>query len=410
MEFENTGWLVALGVPLLLLLLSFRRERPESVYTGTFALWRGAGEGSGERRRRRLPLSRLALILGWVAGALALAGPRVVPEEEALIWKVVVDGGSGLLLEHSDSEGRSTGSGRRLDVAMELLESRAALSGAELEFFVDGVRGLRPVGRDPAGWTELGLGNRVDAVKHDRAGVVLLTDRSPDHAVRYGGVLTSGGGPVFGPVAFSDGQLIEWTGTSLLPSQLHRAARVHLEGEGPSLLMDLVEMWAQSRGLEVTAEPDDAAVLRIQFQGGRGEPARLARDGWSAIAEVAVPRPGEEVLLESWLSAQVGGRNIPVAAWSPGLALIGIRSMGEPTGEPGAFPVSWAEFLDRAVSGGSEVVPMELRADAGEPAFQAPSIGSLGSHPQPRSWASELAFVTALLVALAVFLGEGRPG
>lgn len=411
MELESPAWLGLLGVPLLLLLLSFRRERPESVFTGTFALWRRAGEGSGVRRRRRLPLSRLALILGWIAGALALAGPRGAPEQEVLVWRVVVDGGSGLLLEHTDPDGRPTGSGRRLDVALELLESRAQLSGAELEFFVDGVRGLRPVGRDPSGWTELGLGERVDPVKHDRAGVVLLTDRSSDHAVRSGGVVTSGGGPVHGPVAFSGGQLVEWTGTSLLPREPSRPARIQLEGEGPPVLLELVALWAQARGLEVTAEPDAGVVLRVRFQAGQGEPARLARDGWSAVAEITPPRPAEgEGLLESWLSAQVGGRSLPVVAWSPGLAVIGIRSMGELTGEPGAFPVSWADFLDGAAFGGAEVVGMGLRADAGESGFRPPSAGSLARPPQPRSWASELAFLTALLVGLAVLLGEGGSG
>ena len=123
LEWTRPAGLWALALPVLLVLLSLRRGKPNSLHLGTLRLWRDqAGESEGARVRRHLPLARVLLIAALLAGALALAGPRPTEPSVQTTWHVVLDTRPAMFLEHTNDAGAPSGQGTRMEVALSALE------------------------------------------------------------------------------------------------------------------------------------------------------------------------------------------------------------------------------------------------------------------------------------------------
>lgn len=113
--------------------------------------------------------------------------------------------------------------------------------------------------------------------------------------------------------------------------------------------------------------------------------------------------------LQPWLRADLGAGPIPVVTWGAGVVVVGLESLEEPSGEPGAFAVSWSELLDSATRLADDVVPLERRVAAGASVLDPPDPADVVARAGPNwPWSARLALAAAGLVTLAVLLGEGR--
>jgi len=426
-EWTRPAGLAALVLPLAVLLLSLRRARPAAVAVGTLALWRAVRAvrpRSGARRRRRIPLERVLMVLALALGALALAGPRRPRAAAPLVWRVLLDRSPSLFLEHTDAAGRPSGGGSRLDVALARLRAAAAAEGARVELWLEEQGAWRALGADPPQGAPRPALPEPRWRVHDQPGAVWLTDREPEPAPRFAGVIASGGGPVFGPVSSSPATLEVWDGERIRAAARSDEPRVALADDVPEELASFVRAWAQERGYAVEARPaarepgaagapGDADVELVvrgvapEASDVHGVSARGA--GWSLGGEAAaVPLAGgSEVALEPWLRADAGAAgSLTVVASGPGVVVQGFRTLDPPGGDPAAFAVAWAALLDGALLPARGVVALDERLPAGPSVWRPPARAELAAAPPERlpAWLAMAAAALALAggcVALA---------
>ena len=422
LEWTRPLGLAALALPVLVWLLSIRRERPEPVAVGTFDLWRDMpDEGGGELRRRRVPLSRWLLIAALSCGALALAGPRRARAAPPLVWRAVVDPSPSMFLEHTDDGGAPTGAGTRLEAAVARFHSfvdgageraaiewrRPAPGGVEVEtgraLPVRWRRPPRPARRAPV-WE-----------RHDEPGVLWLTDAAPAAEPARAGIVASGGGPVPGLVGTAGEVRLEWDGARVLEVPGARPRAVSVTGDLAAPILAFARAWAEERGLAWGRAAGAEVALAIVAE--PAEPARdaaVGRDGWSAPARVgrAPARAASGAPLATWLAAEVDGELRAVVSWRTGEVRVAVVALGEPAGDPASFAVSWAELLDGAVLPAEGVVALDERRAAGEGRVVAPVEvrPAADEVPRPASWplVTWLAGAAAGLVFLSLVTGAGR--
>lgn len=404
LEWTRPAGLWALALPVLLVLLSLRRGKPNSLHLGTLRLWRDqAGESEGARVRRHLPLAGVLLIAALLAGALALAGPRRAEPSVQTTWHVVLDTRPAMFLEHTNEAGAPSGQGTRMAVALSALERllqrqgtrpkvlwsrRAAgvtrldrLAGTHVpdDFLVPGPRGYAR-----ASWAAL-----------DEPHIVWVSDSMPPGArPQHAGYVLSGGGPVPGAVASVGDRLLSSGGDHLVERPGLPARGVFLGAGLPQRLASFARVWAAQRGLEVwESDPaDDTLALRLVAAPGTTSapvPWTFGRDGWQATAPLVLvgeesedaPRP------RHWLSARVDGRDWPLVSWRPGWVRV---AFGDPfqdrSGDPGTFAVSWAELLDQALLPAPGVLPQSERESAGALLTRMPRPHSSDPAADPGAW------------------------
>lgn len=425
LEWAHPSGLWALALPMLLALLSLRRGKPSSLHLGTLRLWRNlTDESEGARIRRHIPLARLLLIGALVAGALALGGPRQKNPSIQTTWHVVLDTRPAMFLEHTTAAGIPSGQGTRLDAGLSalerLLQQQDERPDLKWSRRVSGVTRLErvPGERVPDGFVVPGPPGheRSSWLALDEPHTLWVSDSlPPGPQPEQAGVVLSGGGPVPGPVASVGDRLLsvragEWVEEPGLPN------RCVLLGEAlPALLASFVGVWAAERGLEVseTDPGDDTLALRIvAVRPGAGAPrvGHFGRDGWQARAPMVAV--GEESAAapraRRWLSAEVDGESWPLVSWRPGWVRV---AFGDPledrSGDPGAFAVSWAELLDRALLPAPSVLPQGEREPAGPTITRAPRsanynpVAGLGAWPLVR-WLTAIAGVLLFASALTL--------
>jgi len=404
LEWVHPTGLWALVLPIVLALLSLRRGKPSSLHLGTVRLWRDlTGESEGARVRRHLPLARVLLIGALVAGGLALGGPRLKKPSIQKTWHVVLDTRPTMFLEHTTEEGVPSGQGTRLAVGLRALEqllqeqnTRPALRWSRR---ISGLTRLDRIAseRVPAAFLVPGPSGhaRSSWLALDEPHTLWVSDSMPPGSLpEHAGVVLSGGGPVPGPVASVGDRLLsmragEWVEEAGMPMRF-----VFLDEGLPTRLASFAKVWAGERGLEISDSDsgDESLALRlVAARAGSGSlPVEVfGRDGWQASAPLvevgeesdSAPRP------RPWLSAEVAGDVWPLVSWRPGWVRV---AFGEPfedrSGDPGAFAVSWADLLDRALLSAPGVLPQGEREPAGPATTRAPRSRSFNPEAAPGAW------------------------
>ena len=403
-EWAHPTGLWALALPIVLALLSLRRGKPSSLHLGTLRLWRNlTGESEGARVRRHLPLARVLLIGALVAGGIALGGPRRKDPSFQTTWHVVLDTRPTMFLEHTTEEGVPSGQGTRLVVGLSALEQllqqqdmrpalrwsrrvsgltlldRVASERVPAAFLVPG-----PSGHARSSWSAL-----------DEPHTLWVSDSMPPGSLpAHAGYVLSGGGAVPGPVASVGDRLLsirggEWVEETGMPTRF-----VFLDKGLPTRLASFARVWAGERGFGISdSDPgDDTLALRlVAARVGAGSllVEQFGRDGWQASAPLvdvgeesdSAPRP------KHWLSAKVLGEVWPLVSWRPGWVRV---AFGDPfedrSGDPGAFAVSWADLLDRALLSAPGVIPQGDRESAGPATTRVPRSRSSNPVAGPGAW------------------------
>ena len=420
----------ALVLPLLLLLLSLRPERPRRLATGTLALWREharTARNQGARRRRHIPLERALAIAALLAGALALAGPQFESQESQNAWRLWIDRSPSMYLQHTLPDGSPSGKGTRLEVALQ-----SALEwlnehdpDARIEWcFVPGSASQQPVEVErsdslPSHLRAAPLDRQEEArfERHDQPGAIWISDRQPAIEPQQAGLFLSGGGFVPGLIAEEKGLRLAWDGHEVAPAEPGgELARLVTSGDVPKLLVDFARLWCKDRGLHFDpgGEPLGARLVLAAAAEGPLVRVRGERDGWSLTGRARRGLIGRE-----WLSAWVAGSAAPDSRPSP-MVLVrteagrvelawSAESALELDGDSAAFALSWAELFDRTRRLDPEVVAMEERRSAGA-AVASPSRRP----PLPREFweppplASFLTAAAALLALLGGLVSVAR--
>ena len=415
LEWTRPWGLSALVLPLVVLLASFRPERPRSHAVGTLHLWRLAASRepvTGERRRRRIPLERLFLLLALTAGALALGSPRALDEEGAHRWRVVLGSGPALFLDATDQAGRGIGGGSRLALAVG--EARAFLDGRGAGEVLWTRSAARPGAFEellatlpPDGWLVAPARSGSTAWDLvDGPGVLWVRPQPPAEEPVEAGVVTPGGGPVPGAIARAGpGRVVWWDGESVEEREGKRE-RVALDADLPAALRELVRIWAADRGLEVVARGAGATLSVESFPTAGGDLV-ARRGGWSLRGSGGAAALARDPGHGTWLAGEDG---VPVVAWTPGLVRIALASC-EPAGDPAAFAVDWAELLDGALPDPVDVTALAHRralppAEVIPPRspFPPPEPGT----PPPRPIPAMLALVATAFAVLGGLVSLAR--
>ncbi|MFT5050104.1 MAG: hypothetical protein ACI8QZ_001498 [Chlamydiales bacterium] len=418
------GW--SLLLPLVVLALSFRRERTRAVPLGTFALWQRLAVSAGEERRRRVTPARWLWIAALCAACLALAGPRVKSAETLATLTVVVDRDITMHMEHTAPDGSPSGRGTRLDSALADLRElflHPALEGfdqARIVWRTRAADGDSQVGEFPDRWRgpgETQPGEAQPWSRFDGGALLWLTD-SLDAVPEQAGWIQSGGGPVFG-IAAQDGPLrYHWDGENLTEEGTRaQPLTIWVDDKLPPALRSLAREWAGVRGhvLDPALAPVDATGLRIHavvpVASGEANAARGSRDGWTIDGPVArtPARTDKGLTLQTWLEAVHEQATVPVVSWRKGVIHVGLGA-GVPHGDPAAFAVSWSRLLDGACRSGPGVLSVALRQAVGASSSRAPQLptstmtGGAGA-PARRPIGAWLACAAALLAGIALSLG-----
>lgn len=389
LEWGRPWGLMALVLPLLVLLWSLRSEPLREEPTGAFRLWvelGGVRQLSEARKRRGLPPGTLWLLLALVATSLALAGPRsshLTTEER---WDVVLDRSPSMYLPLEPSGGEA-----RIESAVREARAWLAVRGVSPEActWIDGASG----GRLAFGELESLLDEPRRAqpgpawARFDAPGRLLVTDRAPGLDLEHASWLAVGGAAIPGRVD----RALEWDGERLATVQ-PTALLVVAEGL-PAELQQLLAIWCDARGFQLSAEWSTAAELRVVGRAAEGAAVRRAgRDGWWISGGWS--RPADEALdeLEDWLpEGDVRTR--------PGLVLVGLSEVHELGGDPGALAASWAALFDRTLATPAGVVPLAERRAAGGAGEH------LGEAPVAQAAAQDERPVEAWLLVLAAAAG-----
>jgi len=408
----------ALALPALLVLLSLRRAKPNPLHLGTLRLWRDlAGEGDGARIRWRLPLSRVLLVAGLSAGALALAGPRPGEPDQQSTWHVIVDTRPAMFLEHTTEGGLASGRGTRLAVALgtldQLLHAQATRPKLLWSRRLSGVTRLdrlaadqvpddflvaAPGGYERRSWSAL-----------DEPNTLWLSDRlPPGPAPQYAGYVLSGGGPVAGAVASVGDRSLVLSGGQIVEGRALARRAVYVDPGVPKRLALFARIWSEQRGFDVLDVDTGADRLALRLLATAiaepsAVPCTFGRDGWQARAQVSELRddPSPEARWSTWLSGQVNGREQRLVTWQPGRVRLAFREPFEESSvDPGTFAVSWAELLDRALAPAPGILTSAERASAGDTSSRAPQPGIADPRAAPAAWPLERLLAAAAAVLL----------
>ena len=406
----------------------------------------------------------VALVLGVIA--LAGGGPSTAWDPSR--WTVIVDRGPGMglpwLPPATDGPGGESGetdrSGRtRLDVALETLAAHLAEvthEGDRVRWVAPGREGLEfaPGVLPPADWLRPLRAERGGTPAWERfgaAGNLWVTDRRPSADPGLATLVLAGGAAVPGPVAAVGDELLVWSpegvrepvprqrGTVLLvhgplerPEQPEQAGQ--MGGAAlPESLEVLLRAWARSRGLggvriAIPGQPVDRRDVVLVVEGsGRAAPSatvpfQIQEPGFSVAGGAAEPgsydgtgaaQAGDSLGVRWWAEGSVSdsGRRVPLLLSRPGRVRITIRSMGPIVGDPAAFAVRMAEFLDEALLLPPGVVPLEARRGAGRPrvlAGAAPPRIERPAGPVEGSVSLWCAGLTALAAWVAVTMARAR--
>ena len=372
-------WAAALYLlPLLVFLLSLRRDQPREVLLGTARFFPPGETTSGARSKRQLTPDRIAAIVALVCAVTALLGPKPMPKKHGRdAFALLVDRSPSMYLEHDSLSGDAD---RRIDVAIEM--ALAAIEDHPTEVDVvwldDGIE----VGTGVDAPVELLEPPRIPREEpvfeaFDRDGVIWVTDALRASRREFAGVAASGGAVVPGPVAVTSSGTLAWNGVGRVVDAGSDAprARVRIAPDVDPLFARFVELWARERGLLVTSD----------------------------IGE-------EDVELE------VVSASATALEARPGIAEVGPSVRQSALDDPAAFAVTWSKRLDGALLTPRGVVSIDERRSAGaEPRIELPAHGlarsllsneaaerrALRSH---RAIALGLALSAALLGALAALL------
>ena len=233
--------------------------------------------------------------------------------------------------------------------------------------------------------------------EHDVPGALWVTDRTPARMPNAAGLVSAGGAPVPGPV----GAGRAWDGERLVAVG-GEPARVRIDGGLPEPVRRVTRVWAEAAGHALVGGGDAELTVRLTAGvGGRVE-ATCGRDGWSASGAWRPLAPRADRPEEAWL-VDTGGA--VVVASTPGAVDVALEELGEPSGDPAAFALSWAELFERALLPGPGVVALEHRL-AAKPAFLAPAAPP-GAVPAPGERHVRLPLDAALALAGAAMAVVG---
>ncbi|MEM9802049.1 MAG: hypothetical protein AAGA20_17125 [Planctomycetota bacterium] len=376
--------LIGLALPIAVIVLSLRRERPVVVPLGTARLFETSATEADAVPRRRLSAARWAAIVALVLGTLAAAAPRPAPADEMpRTYTAFVDRTPSMGLPHDP--GRPDGP-TRLDAAIESAQGWLAAEerGPILVEWRDASEpgstrapAASPSSPPPSDLVRVRAAPADEPIwpALDRQGALFVTDRLPRARRVAAGVFASGGPAVPGAVAVGPEGALVWAGDddgALLPSSRDERPTVAV-GASVALEIDaLVRLWADERGVRVIDSMDGASLLVEAPAESAGEVplVRAGRDGWSAsfrpARERAALRGGRP-----WLIDEAGGL---LVAHAPGRIDLLFAEMVREGGDDAEFAVSWAALLDEALRAPSFVVPLSERAAAGKPAVLEPLV------------------------------------
>lgn len=403
LEWSRPLALMSLSLPLILLLLSSRRERPSSQATGTYKLWRDLPIGEqGDGRRRHIPLERVLIILALVSGSFALAGPHSSTVEAVRTWRVMVDTSPSMYLPHGESS-------TRMGVACDELYGMARAAGVRLRWSRAGSRQALDAHEIPEEWLVAPSIPRAEPGwgALDLPGTIWLTDKVPGVTPKRAGLVASGGGPAPGPIGTSGGLWLDWDGVALAERLGAPKRTVTISGGLPTPVSQVVRAWASERGL-LQANGPVALHVEAVMSPGRDR-VKATRDGWGLVGV-----GGDAPLSEgghpstTWLSCADPPRAL--ITWVPGRVWVALSGAVIPSGDMASWAVSWAELLDEALLLPEGVVSMSERAGAGEDLAISPRVEALDSPAGEPAWPIDaiLSALASCLALLALVLGRGR--
>lgn len=406
--------LVALLIPLVYLLFVYHVVRPELRAVGSLGLWtRVRSDTSASAASTRWTWRTLVSFLALVAAALTLAGPRYIGPREPRVWTLVVGGGpAGALLADGarrvdraladgDAFTRERPSGDRFVWvgASEVDSLRLELAAGEVP---DSAFVAQLLVTDPSAWQRW---DQPDCVWLPVSGAHPEPERAGLRQTAFAGQ--------GGPVARTEAGLWTWEPAS----DLVRPATAEEEGRvaTPSVLVEgaafapeeplarFVEAWAAVRGAHALTIRGPSIPARGDSSAGSVSVGRVGRDGWTATAEWL---PGDLGLgLRPFLSRGTE----TLVAYGPGLVETRLLHLDEPSGDPAAFAVSWAELFERAARPPAGIVALAERRAVEAARLDPGRLRALASASQQEESApvgslpleAPLAFLAGLLFFLA---------
>ena len=424
LAWERPAFAWALLLPVVFYLLLRARATPLERATGTVALWKlvGANDPRAHLRSRATP-PRWAwpILAALVLGSLALGGPRLARARGAALWTAVLDTSpsTGLPWRADGAAGAAAGK-TRLEVALasahEWLRDHAAASdrvrwiAAGREPLELGAQEMPPESWFvPLGWPE----EEPRWELHDEQGTVWISD-DPRLTPERAGLFASGGAAVPGAVAADGRTRVEWDGERLARADVAGAPRelAVLAAPGaalPAVLERVARAWATPRGFAVVREESERTALTLELAESNGKELielDAGRDGWSARGRIVAGGAGALGAGEDWLAVEHAGERRVLVRAEHGRIRVAWRELGEPSGDPAAFAVSWARLLDRWALPAPEVVALAERVAKGEPRVRppaAPGRRSAGdADERPARVDAALALAAALLALLGV--------
>jgi hypothetical protein len=414
--------LVALALPFFFLWLARRSALPPALATGALDLWKSLSEERSlapAGAQRRVPPSAWLIALALLLGALSLAGPRLVASDAPREFLVLVDHGPATALPWRAAPGPGEGGPTRLQHALAEAQAwlaREARPGDRIRW-ISAARGeltTEAPALAPADWLAhpRSPAPPLALAAFDQPGALLVSDRPPPGELRELGWFASGGAEVHGPVAAGAEGLWVWDGSAVaLAADEHAAGAFYLderEGRLPEALRGVLSAWAEARGVDEAAAPEDARLIvaRAPLASAELAEGEVGRDGWRARARYPAggSAAGEAFRAQTpWLLAPEG---MVLVGSRPGRIDASLAELAPLAGDPALFAVSFAELFDAALLAHPEVVPLLARRSAGASASRAPRpppARALFGAPLTRApldaW---LAVVAALLALLAL--------
>tara|TARA_R110002072_G_scaffold166989_14_gene320485 strand:- start:1204 stop:2352 length:1149 start_codon:yes stop_codon:yes gene_type:complete len=381
MLFDQPWALAGLLGALLVLWLGRRLGRPSTQYTGAFALWRTEDRTTAEgAHKNRIPPARWALAAALALASVSMARPHATDGVPRPTLRLCIDGSPSMHLPMPD--GRS-----RLEAALERAQRELGDLAGGLEHQIDPTLGEMP----------------------DEPGVLWITDRCPDPMPVHAGVSASGGSAVPGPIAAGSGERILWTGrhegVTTLSEDWVEDRSLQLASDLPACVVALARLWAQERGLTLEDRGGPRLVVRRAPADGAPFGTQVRGEGWNLKATVVGHATGR-----SCSSALGPDGERTLVGVAPGVLEVAFDAPGNPDGDPAAFALTWAGWLDEALPLPMGVVPLGERRSAGESCWHAPRDARAVQTSRGARFEPWLAAAAALAAALALALSmNGRP-